>query len=73
MDESMGLLSLHVSDSILFHLDEFLNPRAMWLKFDSLFGRVNEIQAFQIEAELVSLSPNSFPTIEDFLNKFKTT
>lgn len=45
LDEAMGLISLHVSDSLLFHLDELLIPQDMWLKFDSLFERVNEIRA----------------------------
>lgn len=72
MDEAMGLIALHVSNSLLFHLHDLLTPRAMWLKFETLFGIVNEFHAIQIEVELTSLSPDSFPTIEDFLNKFKT-
>ena len=72
MDEAMGLMSLHVSDSLLFHLDGCLTPQAIWDKFENLFGTINEFRALQIEVELTSLVPDSFPTIEDFLMKFKS-
>ena len=67
----MGQLSLSVSKSLQFHLNECSTPRDMWLKFESLFGIVNEFRALQLEAELTSLVPNSFLSIEDILMKFK--
>jgi len=72
MDEAMGLIALNISESLLFHLDGLNNPRGYWHKFETLFGQVNEFRALQLDAELTSLSPSSFPTIEDFLVKFKS-
>jgi hypothetical protein len=72
MDEAMGLIALNISDSLLFHLDGLTTPRAYWLRFQTLFGQVNEFRALQLDAELTSLTPDHFPTIEDFLMKFKS-
>jgi hypothetical protein len=35
-------------------------------------SKQNIIQAFQLENQLINLSPNDFPCIEDYLSKFKT-
>ena len=43
----------------------------MWTKLDGLFGTVNEFKAFQIEVELISLIHDYFPSIKEFLMKFK--
>ena len=67
----MGLIALSVEDSLQFHLDECSPPQEMWNKFHALFGTVNEFKALHIEAKLTSLAPNAFPSIEDFLMKFK--
>jgi len=72
MDEAMGLIALYISDSLLFHLDGLTTPRDYWHKFVTLFGRVNEFWALQLDTELTSLTPTDFPTIEDFLMKFKS-
>ena len=66
MDEAMGLIALNISDSLLFHLDRLTTPQAIWTKFYNLFGTMNEFQALQLDTELTSLTPSSFPTIEDF-------
>ena len=68
----MGLIALNISYSLLFHLDGLTTPRAIWTKFYNLFGIVNELWALQLDVELTSLSPASFPTIEGFLMKFKS-
>lgn len=72
MDEAMGLIALNISDSLLFHLDGLTTLLAIWTKLQTLFGTVNEFRALQLDAELTSLTPASFPTIEDFLMKFKS-
>ena len=72
MDEAMGLIALKIFNSMLCHLDGLTTPWAIWTKFYNLFGTVNEFWALQLDAELTSLSPASFPTIEDFLMKFKS-
>ena len=71
MDEAIGLISLQISNSLQFHLDGCNNPLALQTKLNDLFGTMTEFRALQIEVELTSLVPNPFPTIEDFLMKFK--
>ena len=72
MDEAMGLIALNISDSLLFHLDGLTTPWAIWTRFYNLFGIVIEFWAIQLDAELTSLTPANFPTIEDFLVKLKS-
>jgi len=72
MDQAMGLLYLHITNCLLFHLDGCLTPQAIWRKFEGLFGTINEFRALQIEVELTYLVPDLFPSIEDFLMKFKS-
>ncbi len=68
----MGLIALNIFDSLLFHLDGLTTPKAVWTKFHTLFGTVNEFWALQLDVELTSLTLASFPTIEYFLMKFKS-
>ena len=42
MDEAMGLITPNILDSLLFHLDGLTTLQAIWMKFYSLFGTVNE-------------------------------
>ena len=55
----------------MFHLDECFTPQEMWDKFHAFFGTVNKFRALQIQVELTSLALDAFPSIEDFLMKFK--
>ena len=71
-DEAMGLIAMNISDGLLFHLDGLTTPRAMWDKFATLFGTMNQFRILQIDAEFTSLIPESFTSIEDFLMKFKS-
>ena len=68
----MWLIAMNISDSLMFLLDGLTTPRAIWTKFHNLFGTVNELWALQLDAKLTSLTPTNFPTIEDFLMKFKS-
>ena len=58
IDEAMGLIGIHVSDSLLFHLDGCDTPKKSWDKLASLFGKINDFRALQLEAELSSLAPD---------------
>ena len=69
MDEDMGLIELDIFDSLLFNLDGLTTPWAIWTKFHNLFGTVNEFHTLQLDVEL---TPTRFPTIKDFLMKFKS-
>jgi len=66
----MGLIGLHVSRNFLFQLDKCDTWKKIWDKLVSLFGKVNEFKAFQLEAELSSLIPYEHASIEDYLIKF---
>ena len=68
----MGLIAMNISEGLLFHLDGLNTPRAMWDKFSTLFGTMNQFRILQIDAEFTSLIPESFASIEDFLMKFKS-
>ena len=72
LDEAMGLIGLHVSNSLVFHLDGCDTPKKNWDKLASLFGKVNEFRALQLETELSSLIPDEHGSIEDYLAKFRS-
>ena len=67
----MGLISLNVLDNLQFHLDGLNSPWEMWAKFKDSFGTINEFKPHQIKEKLSSLVLDSFPSIEDFLMRFK--
>ena len=70
-DECMGLIRTYVSDSILFHLEKCDSPFKIWEKLEGLFSKVDHMRAMQLEIEITSLNPKDFPTIIDYLTKFK--
>lgn len=49
LDEVTGLIGLHVSDSLLFHLYGCDTPKKSWDKLASLLGKFNEFGALQLE------------------------
>ena len=71
-DQSHGLIRMSISPDLRFHLDGEDSPVKAWEKLNKNFGIKNEIQAFQLENELLTLDPSTFPSIEDYLSKFKT-
>ena len=71
MDEAMGLIAMNILEGLLFHLYGLNTPRAMWNKFSTLFGTMNQFRVLQIDAEFTSLIPESFTNIEDFLMKIQ--
>ena len=71
-DEAYGLLCLSISRDLLFHLDELTSPNEVWEKLVEIFHKVDEMRGHQIKNELISLSPNSFESLQLYLSKFKT-
>ena len=71
-DQAHGLIGMSISPGLRFHLDGEDSPVKAWEKLNKNFGTKNEIQAFQLENELLTLDPSNFPSIEDYLSKFKT-
>ena len=63
---------MSISPDLRFHLDGVDSPVKTWEKLNKIFGIKNEIRAFQLENELITLDPSTFHSIEDYLSKFKT-
>ena len=70
-DEAYGLLCLSISRDLLFHLDGLTSPNEVWENITNLFGKTDEMRGHQIENELISLSPNSFESLQLYFSKFK--
>ena len=70
-DEAYGLLCLSISRDLLFHLDGLTSPNELWENIFDLFGNTDEMRGHQIENELISLSPNSFESLQLYFSKFK--
>ena len=71
-DQARGLIGMSISPDLRFHLDGEDPPVKAWEKLNKNFGIKNEIWAFQLENELLTLDLITFPSIEDYLSKFKT-
>ena len=70
-DEAYGLLCLIISRDLLFHLDGLTSPNEVWEKLTDIFGKTDEMRGHQIKNELISLSPNSFESLQLYFSKFK--
>ena len=71
-EQACGLIGMSISPDLRFHLDGEDSPVKAWDKLNTIFGIKNEIRAFQLDNELLTLHPSNFPSIEDYLSKFKT-
>ena len=67
----MVFLCLSISRDLLFHLDGLTSPNEVWEKLVEIFGKTDEMRGHQIENELISLSPNSFESLQLYFSKFK--
>ena len=70
-DEVYGLLCLSISKYLLFHLDGLTSPNDIWEKIQDLFGKTYNMRGYQLENELISLSPSSFESLQFYFSKFK--
>ena len=71
-DERCGLIRVSISSDLRFHLQQIDKHKEDWENIEFVFGKHNIIWAQQWENELLTLSPNYFSCIEDYLSKFKT-
>ena len=71
LDEAFSVLCLKNSREIIFHIEILGTPNEFWVKFESLFGKTDEMRGHNLENELISLSPAHYETIENFFTKFK--
>ena len=65
------MLYLGTSREILFDIENIGTPNEFWVKFESLFGKIDEMRGHHLKNELISLSPAHYEPIEDFFTKFK--
>ena len=70
-DEAYGLLCLSISRDLLFHIDGLTSPNEVWDNIFEIFGKTDEMRGHQIENELISLSTNSFESMQLYFSKFK--
>ena len=70
-DQARGLIGMSISPDLRFHLDRKDSPVKSWEKLNTIFGIKNEIRALQLENELLTLDPSNFPSMEDYLSRFK--
>jgi hypothetical protein len=71
-DEARGLIRICISPDLRFHLQGIDDPDDYWENIETMFGKHNIIRDHQLENQLINLSPNDFPYIEDYLSNFKT-
>ena len=63
---------MSISTDLRFHISGIDETDIAWKKLESVFGKNNEIQGHQLENEFISLNPNDFSCIQDYLSKYKT-
>ena len=63
---------MSIAQDLRFHNLDIDTPHEALDKLNTVFGIQNQIKAHQLENELLTLDPNNFSSIEDFLSKFKT-
>ena len=44
LDEAYGLLFLSISREIFFHIDILATPNEVWVKLETLFGKIDELR-----------------------------
>ena len=71
-DEACGLIEMSISTDLQFHIFGIDEPDKDWEKLEPVFGKHNEVGGHQLENELISLNPNDFSCIQDYLSKNKT-
>jgi hypothetical protein len=55
---------MSISHDLRFHLTEIDDPKEAWKKIESVFGKLNIIQAKQLENQVLTLSPSDFLALE---------
>jgi hypothetical protein len=71
-EKSLGLIRMSISPDLRFHLKEIDDPDEAWENIEFMFGKLNIIRAQQLENKVLTLSPNDFSFLGDYLSKFKT-
>jgi len=72
MDEAFGLICMSMLKYLIFHFNTASNPNDVWTKLEGLFRKHDEIRMYQLENELIALSPTHFRNLQEFFTKFKS-
>ena len=67
--KALGDICLGVEDKIIYQIWNSSTSKEAWDTLQNLYGKVSEEDVFKIEDELVSLDPNTFDSIQDFIIK----
>jgi hypothetical protein len=59
-DKSCGLIRMSISPDLRYHLQEINDPKEAWDKIESVFGKLNILQAQQLENQILTLSLSDF-------------
>ena len=70
-NQAHGLIDMSTSPNLRFYISKIDIHNETMKNLNKVFGIKNKIRARQIENELLTLDPNNFSSIEDFLSKFK--
>ena len=71
-DEAYGLLCLSIFRDLLFPLDGLTSPNEVWEKLQDLYENTDNMRGYQLENELIALSPSSFESLQVYFSKFKS-
>jgi hypothetical protein len=71
-DKACGLIIISISLDLRYHLQGIDYLEKSWNTIESVFGKLNIIQAHQLENQILTLSPSDFSFLGDHLSKFKT-
>ena len=63
---------MSISPDLRYHIQEIDDPEEAWDKIESVFGKLNIIWAQQLENQVMTLSPNDFYFLGDYLYRSKT-
>jgi hypothetical protein len=71
-DEARGIIIISISPDLRYHLQDIDDPKEAWNMIEYVFGKLNIIRAQQLENQILTLSPNDFSFLGDYLSRFKT-
>ena len=59
LDESFGFMCIHISRDLLFHLEGLITPKESWEKFESVFGKQDELRGHITENDPMHTIPTT--------------
>jgi hypothetical protein len=70
MDEAYNLFCVSMSLKLMFHIESFTTPDAIWTNLEDLFGKWDKMRGHMLNIKLNSLYLKHFDNIQDFFKKF---